>query len=67
MKKLLLIALLAVGFSGYAQSESENGVREKGSWMLEINTGFGEASPSNTVFSFRSVDGDTAWSIVNNF
>ncbi len=63
MKKLLLIALIAVGFSSYAQSESENGVREKGSWMLEINTGFGEASSSNTAFSFRSVDGNTAWSI----
>ena len=64
MKKLLLIAALAVfTFANVnAQDEDTNPLGE-GTWLVEINTGFGEASTSNTAFSLRSVDGNTAWGI----
>jgi len=56
MKKLLFFAAFAVlGMTTmFAQTE-------KGAWLIEINTGFGEVSTSTTGLALRSVDGNTSW------
>ncbi len=64
MKKVLLLAAFAVfGLStSVAQDSGANGATAAGSYVIEINTGFGESSTSNTGFSLRSIDGNTSWS-----
>ncbi|RKF03936.1 hypothetical protein C8N26_1567 [Tenacibaculum lutimaris] len=60
MKKLLLvIAMVAAGFTANAQEA--NGQTAKGKWLIEANTG--SWTTGNTSFSLRSIDGNTAWSI----
>ena len=60
MKKLLLvIAMVAAGFTANAQEA--NGQTAKGKWLIEANTG--SFATGNTAFSLLSVDGDTQWSI----
>ncbi|MEO1031909.1 MAG: hypothetical protein AAFX55_10925 [Bacteroidota bacterium] len=64
MKKLLLMAAVAVfGFTNLNAQDSEGGQTSEGTWLVEINTGFGESSTSNTGFALRSVDGTTAFSL----
>jgi len=63
MRKFLLMAAVAVfGLNLNAQDETSNPTSE-GTWLVEINTGFGESSTANTGFALRSVDGNTAYSI----
>ncbi|MDO6812423.1 hypothetical protein [Tenacibaculum soleae] len=60
MKKLLLvIAIVAAGFTANAQES--NGQTAKGKWVIEANTG--SAATGNTVFSFASSDGDSNFAI----
>ncbi|MBZ0328375.1 MAG: hypothetical protein K8F54_12260 [Altibacter sp.] len=67
MKKLLFMAALAVfGLSSnsYAQGDdSGGGQTDQGSWLIEANTGFGEAAGGGTGIYLRSIDGTTAWNI----
>ncbi|MEL6811992.1 MAG: hypothetical protein AAFP76_11705 [Bacteroidota bacterium] len=61
MKKLLLIAAFAV-FALTANAQDGGGdATGEGTWLVEINTGFGESSTANTGFALRSIDGNTAW------
>ena len=62
MRKLFLLPLFVMVtlMSVNAQDGEQT---SQGNWLVEINTGFGESSTSNTAFSFRSTDGITAWSI----
>ena len=60
MKKVLLvIAMVAAGFTANAQES--NGQTTKGKWVIEANTG--SASTGNTAFSFSSSDGNSAFAI----
>ena len=60
MKKLLLvIAIVAAGFTANAQES--NGQTAKGKWVIEANTG--AASTGSTAFSFSSQDGDSNFAI----
>ena len=65
MKKIILTAALAVMslVSLQAQEEDSAGATSKGKWLIEANTGFGEASTANTAFSFVSVDDLTIWTV----
>lgn len=60
MKKLLLFTALAV-FGLNANAQDGGDATDQGSIVIEVNTGFGEASTSNTGISLRSVDGNTSW------
>ena len=67
MKKLLLvIAMVAAGFTANAQ-ESSNSQTEKGKWLIETNTNFGGGHAANTGFSLTSIDtpagSTTTWGI----
>lgn len=57
MKKLLLIAMMAVGLTVTAQE----GQTSKGKFVIEANTG--SATTGNTSFSLASSNGTTNWSI----
>lgn len=60
MKKLLLvIAIVAAGFTANAQES--NGQTAKGKWVIEANTG--SAATGNTAFSFASSDGNSDFAI----
>ncbi|MDP2540537.1 hypothetical protein CSC81_03130 [Tenacibaculum discolor] len=60
MKKLLLvIAMVAAGFTANAQEA--NGQTAKGKWVIEANTG--SATTGNTSFSLATSNGNTEWSI----
>jgi hypothetical protein len=66
MKKLLFFAAFAVFAmtTSFAQDEDGGGdPTSQGAWVIEINTGFGESSTSNTGFALRSVDGNTAYAL----
>ncbi len=62
MKRVFLLTVFAV-FCLLQTNAQDGNPTEKGGWLIEINTGFGEASTSNTSFSLRSVDGNTGWGI----
>ncbi len=60
MKKLLLIAAIAVfGFTN-AQDDSSTALSQ-GSWVIEANTG--SWATGNTSFSLTSIDGNTLYSL----
>ncbi|REH48834.1 hypothetical protein C7448_105114 [Tenacibaculum gallaicum] len=60
MKKLLVvIAMVAVGFTANAQEA--NGQTAKGKWVIEANTG--SATTGNTSFSLATSNGNTQWSL----
>ena len=66
MKKLLLvIAMVAAGFTANAQEA--NGQTAKGKWLVEGNTGFGAAHTAGTGFQLASIDtpvgSTTVWGI----
>ncbi len=66
MKKVLFFAVFTVfAFTAsFAQDEDGGGdPTSMGAWVIEINTGFGESSTSNTGFFLRSVDGNTSWGV----
>ncbi|MEP2935711.1 MAG: hypothetical protein ABJM06_08330 [Gilvibacter sp.] len=65
MKKVLFFAAFTIfGLTGsMAQGEGGGDPTSQGSWLVEINTGFGESSTSNTGFALRSIDGNTAYAI----
>ncbi|TDI78921.1 MAG: hypothetical protein E2O83_05640 [Bacteroidetes bacterium] len=65
MKKLLIFAafVLFVMTTNFAQDETSGNPTDQGVIVIEINTGFGESSTSNTGFALRSRDGTTAWAI----
>lgn len=64
MKKLFLAAFAVFAFaSSNAQDSDSSSARSEGSWLVEVNTGFGESSTANTGFSLRSIDGTTAYSL----
>ncbi len=58
MKKLLLVAAIAAltFTTANAQGDDSGDATGQGGWLIEINTGFGEASSSNTGFSLMSRD-----------
>lgn len=56
MKKLLLIAIIAIGFVINAQGQTT-----KGKSVIEANTG--SVTTGNTFFSLSSSNGNTNWSI----
>ncbi|RPD91659.1 hypothetical protein EGM88_14560 [Aureibaculum marinum] len=63
MKKLLVIAAVALfSFNVNAQEENESQTSQ-GKWLIEANTNFGSASSSNTGFSFTNIDGDSMWNV----
>ncbi|MEZ4857640.1 MAG: hypothetical protein R2781_02405 [Flavobacteriaceae bacterium] len=61
MKKLLLFAAIAVfGMTtSFAQDGDGGGATDEGSFMININTGFGEVG--GTGFYLTSQDGNTSW------
>jgi len=68
MKKLIVVLVIATFALTTSYSQDESGGIDptaQDSWVIEINTGFGESSTSNTGFSLMSRDyGDenvTAW------
>lgn len=69
MKKVLFLAVFTIiGLSsGFAQDDNGGSPTAEGTWLIEINTGFGEASTANTGFGLRSRDigGETitSWAI----
>lgn len=65
MKKLVLLTfmLCALPLALQAQDDEGGGATDQGAWLIEINTGFGEASTANTGFFLWSVDGNTSWGI----
>lgn len=62
MKKFILTAAFAVG-ALLSTNAQDNDALAKGKWLVEANTGFGEASRANTSFNFLSIDGESAWGI----
>ncbi len=61
MKRFLVSTLCFLTFGIVVQAQTE-----KGSWLIEANTGFGGAGlghAANTGFGLISVDGTTIWSI----
>ena len=56
MKKLFLMAALIL--TGIVSAQT-NPYLEKGKWLIEVNTGFGAASPANTSVGFSAKDGVT--------
>lgn len=62
MKKVCLLTAIAVFCFTSVKAQDSNSTAKQ-SWLIEINTGFGEASTSNTGFSLQSVDGNTGWGI----
>lgn len=68
MKRLLFLTVLTIfGLSSsYAQDEGGSATSE-GTWLIEVNTGFGEASTGNTGFflASRDIGGETitAWGV----
>ena len=64
MKKLLLIAVFVLLGLGSLNAQD---TLSKGSSLVEVNTGFGDAfqtgNAANTGFAYQSVDGVTIWSI----
>lgn len=63
MKKLLMVAaIVAFGFTS-VNAQDEGGQTDQGSWLVQANTGFGEAAGGSTGIYFRSVDGTTSYSI----
>jgi len=66
MKKLLFFAVFTVFAmsTSFAQDEDGGGdATSQGTWLVEINTGFGEVSGSGTAFMLRSIDGNTAYAL----
>lgn len=64
MKKLLIIAVFFTFSIALAQDGNDSSsATGEGTWLVEINTGFGEASTANTGFFLRSVDGNTSWGV----
>ncbi len=61
MKKLLLLFAVFGALTINAQENESAGATSQGTWLVEINTGFGEASTANTGFALASIDGNTAW------
>ena len=67
MKKVLLIAMFAVG--AVFQAKAQDGTpTAKGKYLIEANTGFGGGGlgvghTANTSFGLVSIDGTTIWSI----
>ncbi len=63
MKKLFLLAAFAVMGLTTVHAQDVLDVTGQGKWLVEVNTGFGEASKANTGLSFNSTDGATTYSI----
>ncbi|MEZ4779276.1 MAG: hypothetical protein R2786_07845 [Flavobacteriaceae bacterium] len=63
MKKFLLFAAIAVfGMNtSFAQDGDGGDATSQGSWLIEANTGFGEAFGGGSGIFLRSIDGTTAW------
>lgn len=64
MKKAFLLLMATVGFV-YTIQAQDGTQTDKGSWLIEANTGFGgvSAHAANTGFGFFTSDGITSWSI----
>ncbi|UNY98692.1 hypothetical protein MQE36_16640 [Zhouia spongiae] len=62
MKKLLFVAVAALGFAFNANAQ-DGSATAKGSILVEANTNFGMGHAANTGFYFSSNDGNTAWNI----
>ncbi|WP_350287046.1 hypothetical protein [uncultured Croceitalea sp.] len=63
MKKLVVVAVFAlVSFNLSAQ---DGGQTDKGSWLLEANTGFGGPGgrSANTSFRLTTIDGDVTYNL----
>ena len=57
-KKIILTAVAVFGFA-FANAQEQT---SKGKWLIEANTGFGNAV-GTTSFGLTSSDGDTEWNI----
>ncbi len=57
MKNLLVIFLMVFGMV------FTNAQLQKGDWVIEANTLFGEAHPASTAIQFATTDGNTAWAV----
>jgi len=60
MKKLILSAVAVFAF-GFASAQST--ALSEGSWLVEVNTGFGSPMGANTGIYYSSVDGNTNLSL----
>ena len=66
MKRVFLLAVFTIFSFTQAKAQDEDQDAKptaKQNWLIEVNTGFGEASRSNTSFSLTSSDGNTSWGI----
>lgn len=66
--KILITSLFLVSAAGFSQSsgDSDGGATDKGSLLIEANTGFGAGGlghSANTGFGLTSIDGTTVWSV----
>lgn len=67
LKSILFVSLFLFTAVGFAQDNDNGGAAtDKGSWLIETNTGFGAGGfghTANTSFGLTSIDGTTVWSI----
>lgn len=68
LKSILITGLFLVSAVGLSQSsdDGDGGATDKGSWLVEANTGFGAGGfghTANTGFGLTSIDGTTVWSV----
>ena len=64
MQKTILLLLFVSFFFTKIRAQDKSQI-DKGAWLVEINTGFGEVSTSNTRFALRSIRGSSRidWAI----
>jgi hypothetical protein len=58
--------LISAVVSAQNSGDSDGGATDKGSWLIEANTGFGAGlfgHSANTGFGLTSIDGTTVWSV----
>jgi hypothetical protein len=65
MKRLILSLAILLAFSWATQAQNTGDQTTKGKWLIEANTGFGEAVAhgASTGFGLTTWEGSTIWSL----